>query len=277
MSPLWRNWLRFRAHPSRCARLHLGATGWRLDTGELPHAGTWGDLTPTAQTLAVSLNPALGSALVPAQAAAQAAAQCKQLAVVLDAHWARTQLIHYPPALRERRERQGYVEALLRDTHGVDPTHWQILVEPCYGDEAVFACAIEQATLTALQTLAKTHGLRLISVQAAFVACWQACRQQVTSVHGALAWLADGRVSLGVWQHSQWLALRTKRLQQTEAGAADLTPLLQLMLTSNGYAIEGGILYLAGDKPLPTPTPAPGSLLPAGWTAQTLVMAGGGA
>jgi hypothetical protein len=93
----------------------------------------------------------------------------------------------------------------------------------------------------------------------------------VTSAHGALAWLADGRVSLGVWQHSQWLALRTQRLQQTDDGAADLAPLLQLMLTSNGYAIEGGILYLASDKPLPSPGP----LLPAGWTAQTLVMAGG--
>jgi len=262
VSPLWPDWLCFRSHPSRCARLHLGAAGWRLDTGELPHAGNWGDLTPTAQTLGTML----GSALAPAQAA-----RCKRMAVVLDAPWVRTQLIHYPAALRERRERQGYVEALLRDTHGVDPTHWQILVEPCYGEEAVFACAIEQATLTALQMLAQTHGLRLASVQPAFVACWQACRQQVTSAHGALAWLADGRVSLGVWQHSQWLALRTQRLQQTDDGAADLAPLLQLMLTSNGYAIEGGILYLASDKPIP----APGPRLPAGWTAQTLVMAGG--
>lgn len=237
---------------SDCLRLHLGQHGYRLDGRD--HAAHENWASPVASEALASLALPTGY---------------RRLAVVLEHRFARCQLISFPKAVRGADERSAFVQAMFRDVQGIDPQAWQIVSEAALPGEAVLAAAIENTTLAALQKLSQAHQLKLISVQPAFSARWNALHTQTGVADGVFVWLADGRATLGLWQAGGWLALRSLALAAGDGAA--LGSLLQLLLAGSGYSSDAGVLYLAGEiKGLQVS-------LPAGWTCTRLANNGAGA
>ena len=230
-----------------CLRLTLGQQGWRLEGRDHAQHARWD--APALDTLALPKG-------------------YRQLAVQLEPTLARCQLLRFPKSVRASAERQAFMQAVFRDVQGIDPANWQIVLEAALPGEPVFAAAIEHTTLAALHKLAQSHQMKLVSVQPAFSACWNALQNQMGVADGALVWLADGRASLGLWQAGSWLALRSVALASGDGAA--LGTLLQLLLASSGYSAEAGVLYLAGESANMQVG------LPAGWTSNRLSRDGGG-
>ncbi|WP_018608228.1 hypothetical protein [Uliginosibacterium gangwonense] len=212
-------------------RLYLGQQGWRLEGPQPALAQSWHISAQTGQ-----LDALLDHITLPEGG--------RKLTVVLEHVWARCQLVKFPSAVRSTAERQAFLQAIFRDVHGIDTQAWRIVVESGIAGEPVFASAIEQSTLAALQAFATRHHLRLTSVQPAFCAAWNQYHARMNAPHGALAWLADQRASVGLWQEGRWLMLRSQALAQ--GNGAGLGSLLKLLIAGSGYAHEGGVYYLAG-------------------------------
>jgi len=228
-----------------CLRLHLAQQGWRLDGAGQVLSAEWPDAQRADALENLSL-PAAG----------------KTLQVTLEQAWARCQLVRFPPQVRAPAERQAFLQAMFRDTQGIAPQAWQIITEPALAGEPVLAAAIELRTLAALQKLAQKHRLRLTHIQPAFSTVWNRLHAHMGVANGALAWFADARVSLGLWQAGSWHAWRSQA--QAAGDSAGFETLLEWLLASSGYSAEAGVLYLAGLAGTPQITP------PQGWSCTRL-------
>lgn len=232
------------------ALLAIDQTGWRLVSKGLRQHDNWPTLLSGVDSLSGALSQ-LELQLSP-----------KRITVILDHEWARCQLVRIPVELHKTTEKEIYLKTVFQDMQGFDSSTWKISAQQTLPGDPAFACAIEQATLDALEKFARRQGKQLTNIQPRFVAVWNNYYTQMNVPNGALAMLAHGRISVGVWQDGLWLAFHTQRI--TTPGGTELASILQLMLAGHGYSAKSGVLHVIG---IPTNFQLPEL---SGWTCSHL-------
>lgn len=177
---------------------------------------------------------------------------------VADRH-ARYLCLRWPAGLKGA-ERQAFVEHRFRSVFGDGP--WASLADRDAFGPTTLAAALPAGLPIALDAWARARGLRIASLEPAFVADY---RRHAAGFRGdgAFARIEAGRVTLGLWVAGQWRAIRSQPVESADAQAVArcLGALLPGLAAEDQPA--AATLHLAGLAP-------PAQLLPAGWACSAL-------
>lgn len=222
---------------SRALQLDLGPHGLQLArAGEVVHA--------SAQVLALDALPAALDALPEAVTPRRAA-----LSVGIDNAWVRWQVIDIPSAVSGRDERAALVRARMAEVFGSAAQGWAVAWDDRPAS-TVLACALDAGLLQRLQAWAVARGLKLASVQPAWLRGYAALRGD--AVLGGYAELSHGWLCLGLWSGGRWLHVRGEAMSDP----AGLSAVLERRLAAFDGELQGGRLFLRG---------MPAVSLPRGW------------
>lgn len=222
---------------SRALLLEVGPHGLSLArAGERLHA----DPQPLAHdTLAAAL------ARIPAAATPRRAA----VEVSIDNAWTRWQVIDLPPGVAGRDEVQALVRARMMEVFGTAAQGWTFAWD-ARPSERVLACGMDTALVQALVAWAAATGVRLVSMQPAWLRAYAAFGG--SAALGGFAQLQQGWLCMGLWSDGRWLHMRGEALDDPAA----LPALLERRLSLFDGALDGGQLFVQG---------APSMNLPRGW------------
>lgn len=193
----------------------------------------------TLDNLAASLD-ALPEDALPRRAAVQ---------VSVDNAWARWQVIELPAGLTGREEQHALVRARMTEVFGSVAQGW-VYAWDARPAPAVVACALDATLLQRLQAWTAARGLRLASVQPAWLRAYARLRGDAPV--GGFAQLRHGWLCMGLWTRGRWLHVRGEALSDPSGIGA----VLERRLTLFDGDLSGGQLFLHG---------SPAVSLPHGW------------
>lgn len=217
--------------------LDIGPNGLALSRrGERLHASA----QPLSADHLLPVLDALPTALTPRRSA---------LTVNVDNAWTRWQVVDMPPGVSGPDEQRALVRARMIEVFGTTAQGWAFAwdAKPA---ARVLACAMDATLPQVLATWCAARGLRLASLQPAWLRAYSAFRGSAPL--GGFAQLQDGWLCMGLWSGDGWLHVRGEAL----ADPAALGVLLERRLSLFDGALEGGQLFLQG---------APAVSLPRGW------------
>lgn len=123
--------------------------------------------------------------------------------------WVRYLLVAWPASLGQADEQEGYARLKLKETFGADVARWPLrLTPPRRGEECGLACALPPPLLETLTAWADGRGTRLGRIRPAWIASLQDQRRHLDN-NGGLALASDDRLTIGLWTHRGWRALRS--------------------------------------------------------------------
>lgn len=141
------------------------------------------------------------------------------LHVVLSDHFARYAVVPWSPGLVRDAERVAFARLTFSQTYGVLSDDWEIALDENLQAAPVIACALDRAFLQSLREICSARRMRLVSVAPAFV---RALNRHRSALRGDSFWVArveSGRLTLALRDAGVWAALRTRRLDETDAQA----------------------------------------------------------
>ena len=162
--------------------------------------------------------------------------------VVLSNHFVRYALLPWNDQISDQREEQAFIRHCFARTYGEEAQRWVFRLSPCgYGKTRV-ACAIDQGLLDGLDRITSAHGVRVVSLQPAFMAAFNQWRRQIRD---SVAWFVvaePGRLCLSLLQQGSWCNLRTMKTGTDWQQA--LRKLLEREFLVSGTGTERGTVYL---------------------------------
>ena len=165
------------------------------------------------------------------------------------------------PAGLKAGERAAFVEHRFHAVFGAGP--WVVQADRDAICLPSLGVALPAGLEAALQAFVCSRSLRLVALEPAFPRSYNRLRRHLRG-DGALARLEAGRVTLGLWQGGQWLAVRSQPVARADAAAA-VACLVTLLATQPAAAAignsPGNTLYLCGAADSAAAIDA----LPAGW------------
>ncbi|WP_232417799.1 hypothetical protein [Methyloversatilis thermotolerans] len=190
-------------------------------------------------TLAAALD-ALPEAATPKRA---------RLEVTVANAWVRWQVVDMPSGVTGRDERAALVRARMAEVFGSSAQAWVSAWDERPAAR-VLASALDVVLMQRLQAWAAARGLKLASVQPAWLRGYAALRGDAPL--GGFAQWQHGWLCMGLWSGGQWLHMRGEALTDP----AGLGALLERRLNLFDGELAGGRLFLQG---------APAVSLPRGW------------
>ncbi|HEY9191330.1 MAG TPA: hypothetical protein VIO81_00515 [Methyloversatilis sp.] len=183
---------------------------------------------------------ALPAALTPRRSA---------LTVNVDNAWVRWQVVDMPPGVSGTDEQRALVRARMIEVFGTTAQGWTFAWDERPAAR-VLACAMDAALPQVLTTWCAARGLRLVSLQPAWLRAYTAFRGSAPL--GGFAQLSRGWLCMGLWSGDGWLHMRGEALDDPAA----LGTVLERRLSLFDGALDGGQLFVQG---------APAVSLPHGW------------
>jgi hypothetical protein len=167
-----------------------------------------------------------------------------QLRVVLSGRFVRWQLLPWRSELSGRSETQAYAGVRFRETFGKLTEAWNILPVAMPPGKTAPACAVDQALITALQSVCEEHGASLQLLAPYFSSAFDAWRRQLP---GNAAWFGTVEAdscTLGLLQGGNWTALQTQRMF---GDWREVVPAMMAQIgLAHGLDASNAPLYLAG-------------------------------
>ena len=207
MSRLWAERLRIGLSPGRVDLARFSWGGRRLlkeSSVECERASDKPAWAPALQ----ALDPAL----------AGFASRRDSTAVVLSNTFVRYLVIPWQPDVSGARELAELAALRFRRTFGEHAADWTIRCNAGAYGEAIVACAVETALVTALRERLRAHKLRLTSLQPLLMAAYNDHRKALAPTN-AFATIERGRVCLGVMHEGRWSHIVSRRAAADAAGA----------------------------------------------------------
>jgi hypothetical protein len=130
-----------------------------------------------------------------------------QLTVVLSNQWLRYKLLPAMPPLQSHSASLAIARTWFMETYGEAATTWHIALEPLPQGDQQFACALDQALLTAIRAMATQAGCQLVSVQPAMMHLYNLLYRQLGRALCALVQVEAGRIHLAMMRDGGWLGL----------------------------------------------------------------------
>jgi len=165
-------------------------------------------------------------------------------------------VLQWPGAVRGRKEREAWLAHQFKQVHGIDAADWVFAQDADPVGDPFIACAMPRALVDGLRVAVAAGKGRLLGLTGQFVAQFNSMAARMDAPDGALASVAQDRLTLGVWRDGRWRTV----LSRATGDDATLArrELAQLRLT--GDAADTGVLYQLG-----------GSVdAPEGWTRVAL-------
>ena len=122
--------------------------------------------------------------------------------------WIRYVVAVWPRGLWRHSERESLARLRLRDIYGREEGDWPLACSGWRARRSVVA-AVDPAVLAAVNAWAVERGHVVTTLRPAWADAVQRRRRSLTARTGALARLADGRLTVGVWDPMGWLAVRS--------------------------------------------------------------------
>lgn len=234
---------------SESLQLDVGPHGLSLTRdGKAARAPVYAMTQPLVADALVAALEAIPPAVTPRRA---------RVTVGVDDAWVRWQVIDMPPGVFAPDERHALVRARMMEVFGSMAQGWSFAWDAQPADR-VLACAMDAALPQVLSAWCAARGLRLLSVQPAWLRAYAAFRGAAPL--GGFARLSRGWLCMGLWSGGRWLHMRGEVLSDP-AGLADV---LERRLSLFDGALEGGQLFVQG-----VPAPALSISLPRGWRCIT--------
>lgn len=209
-----------------------------------PHGVTLGRKSAVAQMLTLD-NLAASLDALPADSLPRRGS----LQVTIDNAWARWQVVEVPPGISGHDEQHALVRSRMIEVFGTTAQGWVFSWDPRPA-ASVLACALDAVLVQRLQAWSAARGLRLKSVQPAWLRAYANLRGDAAT--GGFAQLRHGWLCMGLWSAGRWLHVRGEALSDPAAIGA----LLERRLSLFDGELSGGQLFLHG---------APAVSLPRGW------------
>lgn len=218
---------------------------------ERAHGHSWQAVMPVCQPLLAEL-PA-GS----------------NLSVVVSNQWLRYKLLPAMPPMQSQAASLAIAREMFMETYGDAAGTWRIQLEPLPRGDSQFACAMDQALLEAIASMAEQSGCRLVSVQPAMMQAYNLIYRQQRGL-SCLVQVEPGRIHLAVLRDGHWLAL-SACASHAQDWPRHLVALLQRETLRLGDAPQlPGSLFLHAASPISLSSAWPalqGTLAEMGWQA----------
>lgn len=226
--------------------LHVLMTPDRLDYRVLPPVG----LTPTdiGSIPCAPVRPKQPAWQPACEALTQFIDQRKgnslRIEIQLSDRFVRYQVLEWRAGISSRAEWRSYARHVFSTVHGDAVKDWDYRIDLVPPGRPSLACAIDNALIETLHTLAGKHAARLVGVRPRFVNLFN--RQHFAAQHKDPLWFAvveDRHVCLGVQADKTWHAVRNEAAP--DGWLAALPGMIRRVRAGIEKA-EGGKLYLCG-------------------------------
>lgn len=114
--------------------------------------------------------------------------------------------VQLPQGLRNQAEQLAFVRAQMQQQSGINGAQWVLTFDHPSATNLTIACAVPHAILLRLQTLAKEHGVKLVSLKPLVSAIWNTVAPS-SQKPMALAAVEDDAFTVLVAPHGQLLAI----------------------------------------------------------------------
>lgn len=195
-----------------------------------------------------------------------------KLTVVVSNQWLRYKLLPAMPPMQSQAASLAIAREMFMETYGDAASQWRIQLAPLPQGDSQFACAMDQALLKAIGSMAEQSGCRLVSVQPAMMQAYNLIYRQQRGL-SCLVQVEPGRIHLAMLRDGHWLGL-SACASQAQDWPRHLVALLQRETLRLGDApqLPGSLfLHAASSIALSTAWPAlQGTLAEMGWQASPI-------
>ncbi len=175
----------------------------------------------------------------------------RQIKLVVSNEFVRYVLAPWTPEPLTEKEREQLVRALLAQRYGEREANWRIAIEPQEFEKSSLAAAIDADLVTAVQSLAARHDVRLTSMVPALVQSLNANRSRIGKARaGWLIDASDERLASIAFAGGAWTQVANER----SGGLSSTLPEILLpMLRRDAIRLAelvGGTVFIAHGKGL---------------------------
>jgi hypothetical protein len=161
--------------------------------------------------------------------------------LILSSHFVRYAVLPWSSELITDAEQNEFARTRFIQVYGQTARDWTIVVSPAPAGSARVGAAVDRALIGAASAAIAASGLRLLAVQPALMAQFNAWRSRI----GADAWLIaaeQGRLLIALISGGQWRSVRARALNGASVSLAQVLEQEQILLAASGAS---STVYLA--------------------------------